>query len=309
MFASTRSVFRWGAVLAAAAGLLLFLLGATGPSGGPEGSGAAGRGHGAAPTPGRPSSPSSPSSAAPVMPGMASGEGLVGELGGYRLDSPVATLPAGQAVSYPFTVLGPDGSPVTDFAVAQTRRLHFYAIRTDLTGYQHLHPAMAADGGWTADLAALTPGSWRLYAAFTPNTGRGKGREFVLSRTVSVPGETAAEPLPAAADGTTVDGYTVTLKAGSTGPMTQRLTVTVTRDGEPTTDLQPYLDSYAHLSAFHEGDQALAHLHPGNAVDGDHGGPTLTFDAMVGESGNWRVFLQFQTAGQLHTAVLTLRVP
>jgi hypothetical protein len=29
---------------------------------------------------------------------------------------------------------------------------------------------------------------------------------------------------------------------------------------------------------------------------------------MLGNPGNWRVFLQFQTAGQLHTAVLTLHI-
>ncbi|MBP0450677.1 hypothetical protein J5Y04_14145 [Kitasatospora sp. RG8] len=87
-----------------------------------------------------------------------------------------------------------------------------------------------------------------------------------------------------------------------------RLVATISQDGRPVTDLQPYLDSYAHLSAFHEGDQALAHLHPANPVNGDHGGHTLSFRALLAEPGDWRVFLQFQTAGQLHTAELTLHV-
>ncbi|HZE01023.1 MAG TPA: hypothetical protein VE155_04575 [Pseudonocardiaceae bacterium] len=30
----------------------------------------------------------------------------------------------------------------------------------------------------------------------------------------------------------------------------------------PVTDLQPYLDTYAHLTAFHGGDLAFADLHP-----------------------------------------------
>ncbi|MGV9264908.1 hypothetical protein ACWDRR_09625 [Kitasatospora sp. NPDC003701] len=251
------------------------------------------------------------------MPGMsgalglpdvpANARGLSAERDGYRLDPKDTDLPAGRAVGYPFTVTGPDGAPVTDFAVHQTKKLHFYAIRSDLTGFQHLHPAMAADGTWTADLAALTPGDWRLYTSFVPDTGPRKGSELVLSRTVTVPGAAAALPLPAPVGSTTVDGYTVTLRSE---PMAgaHRLTATVTRDGGPVTDLQPYLDSYAHLSAFHEGDQALAHLHPTDTVDGDHGGPTLTFQALLGEAGNWRLFLQFQTAGQLHTAELTLNV-
>ncbi len=186
------------------------------------------------------------------------------------------------------------------------QKLHFYAIRTDLTGFQHLHPDPAEDGTWTADLAALAPGSWRLYADFVPNTGP-HAAELVLSRTVTVPGDPAPVPLPAPAGTTTVDGYTVALHAR---PMAgaHQLVATVSQGGRPVTDLQPYLDSYAHLSAFHEGDQALAHLHPADAVNGDHGGPTLTFQALLPEPGDWRVFLQFQTAGRLHTAELTLHV-
>ncbi|MGW4893332.1 hypothetical protein ACWEQL_13875 [Kitasatospora sp. NPDC004240] len=264
-----------------------------------------------------------PGAAAPALPGPvdaipagtadpagAPGRGLAAELDGYRLDTPTTELPAGRPVGHPFTVTGPDGRPVTEFAEHQTKKLHFYAVRTDLTGFQHLHPDMAPDGTWTADLAALTPGTWRLYASFVPGTGPRKGRELVLSRTVTVPGESAAVPLPAPAGTATVDGYTVTLRDTPTaaGAMRQ-LTAAISKDGRPVADLQPYLDSYAHFTAFHAGDQALAHLHPMNKVEDDHGGPELTFHAMLGGPGDWRVFLQFRTGGELHTAELTLRVP
>ncbi|MFJ3793332.1 hypothetical protein [Kitasatospora sp. NPDC090091] len=234
--------------------------------------------------------------------------GLAAERDGYRLDATATELPVGRATGYSFTITGPDGRPVTDFEVHQTRKLHFYAIRSDLTGFQHLHPEMAADGTWTADLAALTPGSWRLYASFLPSAAPHHGTEIVLSRVVTVPGTSTTVPLPAPAGTATVDGYTVAL-TGEPMAGAYRLTATVTKDGRPVTDLQPYLDSYAHLTAFHEGDQALAHLHPADKADADHGGgPVLTFHAMLATAGNWRVFLQFQTAGRLHTAELTLNV-
>ncbi|MFJ9777573.1 hypothetical protein ACIRVF_41105 [Kitasatospora sp. NPDC101157] len=261
--------------------------------------------------------PSATSSAMPAMPGMpgmaempatATGEGTAAERDGYRLDSATTSLPAGRAVTYPFTITGPDGHPVTEFAEVQTKQLHFYAIRSDLTGYQHLHPTMALDGTWTADLAALEPGNWRLYASFTPNTGPRRGSELVLSRTATVPGRATTAPLPAATDSTTTDGYTVTVQGRLTAGTPAPLTVTISKDGRPVTNLQPYLGSYAHLSIVHEGDQALAHLHPATPVNGDHGGPALTFYALLGEPGNWRAYLQFQTAGQLHTAALTVHV-
>ena len=50
------------------------------------------------------------------------------------------------------------------------------------------------------------------------------------------------------------------------------------KGSKPVTDLQPYLDTYAHLTAFHEGDAAFAHLHPTTKVTGDHGGPEAAHD-------------------------------
>jgi hypothetical protein len=244
----------------------------------------------------------------PGMPGMAGDNGLSDSRDGYRLTSTDTTLAVGKKAAYRFAVTGPDGKPVTAFAVDQTKRLHFYAIRSDLTGFQHIHPVMAKNGTWTADLSALTSGSWRMFATFTPDSGPGKGTAFVLSRTITVPGTATKTPLPAAASSTTVDGYTVTVKGDLMAGMEHPLTVTVTKAGKPVTDLQPYLDTYAHLTAFHQGDAAFAHLHPTTTVNGNHGGPDLSFHAELPTTGNWRLFLQFQTGGQLHTAALTLRV-
>ncbi|MFG2476937.1 hypothetical protein [Streptomyces fagopyri] len=264
--------------------------------------------HGAMP------STSSSRSASPSMgdmPGMsrtADGNGLSDIQDGYRLTPKNATLPSGKQAAYRFTVTGPGGKPVTGFALDQTERMHFYAIRSDLTGFQHIHPTMTPDGTWTASLASLTPGAWRTFASFTPDSGRGKGRDFVLSRTVTVPGNATNAPLPAPATSAEVDGYTVTVKGEAMAGMAHPLIVTVSKDGKPVTDLHPYLDAYAHLTAFHEGDQAFAHLHPTTRVTGDTGGPDLAFHAELPTSGSWRLFLQFQTGGKLHTAALTLHV-
>ncbi|MFF4835345.1 hypothetical protein [Streptomyces sp. NPDC001315] len=244
----------------------------------------------------------------PGMDHMASGNGLSDTQDGYRLTSKTAALPSGKQTTYRFTVTDPDGKPVTGFAPDQTKRMHFYAIRSDLSGFQHIHPTMAADGTWSADLTSLAPGSWRLFASFAPDSGPGKGKDFVLSRTVTVPGEATKTPLPAPAGSTQVDGYSVTVKGEPMAGMAHPLTVSIAKDGKPVTDLQPYLDTYAHLTAFHEGDAAFAHLHPTTKVTGDHGGPDLAFNAELPTSGNWRLFLQFQTGGALHTAALTLHV-
>jgi hypothetical protein len=246
------------------------------------------------------------------MPGMSgdpmpAGNGTQASMTGYTLVPSTATLAANAATTFAFHITGPGTKAVTTFEPDQTKLMHFYLIRSDLSGYQHVHPTMATDGTWTADLAALTPGTYRAYASFVTPDAMGKPIAFVLSVPVTVPGAAATMPVPAAGPTTTVDGYTLTLSGQPMAGMAHTMTLHVARNGQPVTDLQPYLDTYAHLSAFHAGDLAFAHLHPSGAVDGDHGGPDLTFNAEFSESGTWRVYVQFQTNGVLHTAAFTVR--
>ncbi|MER6474191.1 hypothetical protein [Streptomyces collinus] len=310
MTASTRPTPRNRALATAClAAALTLTLAACGSTGGPShDSSTRGTHHGGTPAATAPAGHGSAMSGMPGMGTSAGGDGLADSADGYRLTGPDATLPAGRTAPYRFTITGPDGKPVTRFAPEQTKRMHFYAIRSDLTGFQHLHPTMAADGTWTAEPAPLAPGSWRVFASFTPGGGSGGGKDLVLSRAVTVPGEATTTALPPAAHSTRVDGYTVTVSGEPMAGMAHPLTARVTKGGEPVTDLQPYLDTYAHLTAFHRGDAAFAHLHPTTPVHGEHGGPELSFHAELPTAGDWRLFLQFRTGGRLHTAALTLRV-
>lgn len=262
-----------------------------------------------------PDSPGAPSAhhkapSASAMPNMdamppmgGTGDGLSAERDGYRMVPTDRQLPSARPASYHFRVTGPDGRTVTDFAVEQTQRMHFYAIRSDLTGFRHVHPVMTADGTWTAPLTGLAPGAWRLFASFVPGAGPGEGDDFVLSSTATVPGITTPVPLPAIARSTTIDGYAVAVRGELTAGTAHMLTVTVTRGGRPVTDLEPYLGTYAHLTAFHSGDLAFAHLHPAQSAGS---GPELGFHAELPKPGDWRLFLQFRAEGRLHTAELTL---
>ncbi|WP_035304511.1 hypothetical protein [Actinokineospora inagensis] len=246
----------------------------------------------------------------PGMPGMdgdmPTGDGLTASASGFRFAPSVSSLPANQAASVRFQIQGADGKPVTAFESDQTKLMHFYLVRSDLTGFQHIHPEMAADGTWTAPVAPLQAGTYRAYTSFITKDSTGKAVPLVLSEQITVPGSASTQPVPAASTTTQVDGYTLTLSGDVKSGMAGTLTVAVSQGGKPVTDLQPYLDTYAHLTAFHEGDLAFAHLHPQGTVNGDHGGPTLSFHAELPRAGNWRLFVQFQTGGTLRTATVTL---
>ncbi|MFG1648626.1 hypothetical protein ACGFIE_01770 [Micromonospora sp. NPDC049275] len=218
---------------------------------------------------------------------------------GYTL-VPVAA-PAGE---FAFRVGGPDGRPVTRYDVAHDRRMHLIVARRDLSGFRHVHPDLAPDGTWRVDTPLAGPGQWRAFADFTP-TG---GEPLILGVDVTVPGELTERPLPAPASSTTVDGYTVTL-AGTPQPgRTSPLTLTVSRDGRPVTDLEPYLGAYGHLVALRRGDLAYLHVHPdGTPGDGrTRPGPQVTFLAEVPSAGSYRLYLDFRHGGRVHTAEFTV---
>ena len=243
------------------------------------------------------------------MPGMdmPTGDGLTAESSGFRFVPTATSLGTGLAAPFTFRITDTGGKAVTAFEPDQTKLMHFYLIRSDLTGFQHVHPTLSAEGTWTAPLAALGPGSYRAYASFTARDSTGKPVPLVLSQPLTAPGAATTTPLAPASTTTRVDGYTLTLAGDRVrAGVSQDLTLTVSRNGEPVNDLQPYLDTYAHLSAFHSGDLGFAHLHPHGTVHGDHGGPALTFEAMLPKPGPWRLFLQFQTGGALHTAAVTI---
>jgi hypothetical protein len=86
------------------------------------------------------------------------------------------------------------------------------------------------------------------------------------------------------------------------------LTLSVSRDGRPVTDLQPYLAAYGHLVALRNGDLAYLHAHPdGQPGDGrTRPGPGIEFMVEVPSSGSYRLFLEFQHGGVVRTTEFTV---
>lgn len=252
---------------------------------------------------------------------MPTGDGTTSQAGDMTLKPVSSTsLAPGQPTGFAFQIMK-DRKPFTDFVEDMTKKMHLYAVRTDLTGYQHVHPEMAGDGTWTAQLAALEPGTWRLYTAFTANSG-GNHTQYVLGQELSVEGAMTARPLPPPATAAQADGYTLTLADGRfTSDMfkAQSIKVNVAKDGMAVTDIEPYLGARAHLTAICARDMMFAHMHPQEAKAGSSPSmgmmlraagdePTLEFEAMFPKDGDWRLFLQFQTMGMLHLAEFTLHV-
>lgn len=229
--------------------------------------------------------------------------GLASSRGGYTLTPTDPTLTAGTTQDFTFHITGPDGAPVTAFDVEHDKRMHLIVVRRDTTGFQHVHPEMAPDGTWSVPLALPAGGSYRAFADFTPSGGG----NTTLGVDLAAAG--AFEPTTHAPRRTAeVDGYTVELAGELVPGRSAPLTLTVSRGGQPVTDLQPYLAAYGHLVALREGDLAYLHVHPEGAPgDGrTPAGPDIVFAAEAPSAGTYRLFLDFQHEGVVRTAEFTV---
>jgi hypothetical protein len=79
-----------------------------------------------------------------------------------------------------------------------------------------------------------------------------------------------------------------------------KIALTVRKDGQAITDLQPYLGAFGHLVAMRSGDLAYAHVHPDDYVDG-----TVRFDAELSSEGRYGLFFDFKYGDTVHTATFT----
>ena len=217
---------------------------------------------------------------------------------GLRLVVADPELRRGRSRQLRFRIVDDRGQAVRDFDLEHTKRMHLIVARRDLTGFQHLHPTMAADGTWSVPLRLSEAGSYRVFADFS------RGDEpITLADDLRVDGAADLQALPAPTTSAVSDGgYGVRLgegaaRAGAETP----LRFTVTKDGRPV-QTEPYLGAGGHLVALREGDLAFLHVHP-TSDDG-----AIGFDATFPSPGAYRLFLQFKVNGTVQTVAFTQEV-
>jgi hypothetical protein len=230
--------------------------------------------------------------------------GLAVSSGGYTFVPASTTMQAGVSAPFSFRIDGPDRRPVTNFAIAHDKPMHLVVVRRDLSGYQHLHPTMAADGTWQVDLTLPAPGVWRAYTDFVALNATGAQMAVKLGVDLTVAGAYTATPIPAATRDSTVDGYTVTYEGTPQVGATQPLVFRVFRSGAPVPNLERYLGAYGHLVALREGDLGYVHVHPEDQLFRG----AAKFWLAAPSPGRYRMFFDFQVGGKVRTATYTMIV-
>ncbi len=218
----------------------------------------------------------------------------------YRLELAADEVRDSRRAEVSFTIRDAAGRAVTRFAERHERRLHLIAVRDDFSGFQHVHPTMAADGTWTATLATYS-GGYRLFADFQEQGGaQSVAHADLLSRGNDDSGFTAVAPqLSRTAQ---VGPYDVVLAGDLAAGSASTLTFAVSRDGEPVTELEPYLGAYGHLVVLRGSDKRYLHAHP---EDGP-AGPGVAFGVEVPTADRYYLYLDFKHGGKVRTATFAL---
>ncbi|MEB8339828.1 hypothetical protein [Streptomyces endophyticus] len=192
------------------------------------------------------------------------------------------------------------GKPVTSYKKEHGKELHLIVASRDLTAYRHLHPVRAADGTWSTPVSLPKAGDYRVFADFTP---RGEEKGLTLGAGLGVAGTYKPEPLPEHSTTARVaDGYEVRVDGELKAGAASELALSVSKDGRPVTDLEPYLGAYGHLVALRSGDLAYLHVHPHEGRPG----PKVAFTATAPSAGTYRLFLDFKHDGEVRTAAFTV---
>ena len=245
----------------------------------------------------------------------------------YRLASftPAGPVKAGVPTRVSFTILQPDGTPLTQFkrGPGPHTGVHLIIVRRDLATIVHQHPPVGPGGRISDTITFTEPGPYRVVVDVYPKT-TGPIPNFQLFSSLRVAGAYRPQALPPLRPVEVVDGYRFVLHGTphlhAIAPDFLDFTVT-TPAGTPAR-FTTWYGALAHAIFFRRGDLAYFHTHvcaPGATgcasafgaakVTGTSATPGhLKVGVLVPVAGTWRLFLQCRLNGRVLTAPFTLDV-
>lgn len=225
------------------------------------------------------------------------GDGVLAETHGFRLTGVQLPERAGKLGTVSVEVLDSAGSPVTSMVRNQTKLLHLYVVRSDLSAFRHLHPEYR-DGVWVASATLPSPGTYRVITEFSVKDS-GHTDHVVLGAEAALAGPRPARtPAGLRSSNGTVK---VSIEGGDEVASTGRLSVRVSdRRGRPV-KLGAYLGATGHVTAFHTQAGTMVHLHPVGVPEIEPDATLLTLHTGDVAAGPYVFFVQVRVDGFLHT--------
>lgn len=197
-----------------------------------------------------------------------------------------------------------DNGKPAQLEVVHDKKIHLIVVNDKLTWFDHIHPTEQSNGKYTVTETFPNSGKYITFADFK-TVGAShtiNKQELKVSGNVVEKADTISNKWVS-----NIDGYTVTLVNGNDikTNRTQHLGISVEKNGKylSSKDIETYLGAVAHVVMISKEDKEFKHIHPiSNERFPIHG--ETNFD----KAGIYRMWVQFQTNGQVHTADFTITV-
>jgi Cu+-exporting ATPase len=245
-----------------------------------------------------------------------------------RLDTHGAVVP-GQPTTLTLDLIDiASGQPATNIAVAHEAPVHLIVVNNNLSTFAHLHPQPTGRAGqYEVGYPFPAVGDYTLYAEFEV-AGRGDEVHRFSTRAGDQPSAVvtlAPDLAPQQSGALTATLQPVgDLRAGQPA----QFVVWIKEGDQIVTDLAPYLGAAGHVVVMGARANNFAHVHavagdtpPGTAMGGmgvgdsesemappAQFGPQVAFSHTFDKPGLYKVWVQFQRAGQVHTVAWVVEV-
>ncbi len=229
-------------------------------------------------------------------------------LAGDRIELENANALKPGNVTLAFKLRGADGNELetNDLKVAHDKRLHLLVVRDDMTQFQHLHPEYT-NGRWTVTSIFPEQGDYQMYIDIAPE----KENPIVLRTPIRIGGATLTKafPTPDADLSATDQGIKAQLSidGGFRTGEAKQLTFSLTKDGKPVANIDPYLGAFGHVVLLrHNEPSEFLHVHPLTEAKPTDG--KVVFETTFTKQGRHTLYAQFNVDGSVKTFPITIDV-
>ena len=210
-------------------------------------------------------------------------------------------LRAGDTATLTLRVLNPQTkASVKQFEIVHEKLVHLFVISENLEFFAHIHPTAQPDGTFQQQVRLPYGGMYRLLADFYPSGSVPQ----LAAGTVFATGPNPPAHLAPALAPCKSENLTAALRLEPEQPIAgleTKLFFTL----NPSTGIQPYLGTWAHMLAASADLIDLLHIHPFLA---DGKSPVMQFNVIFPRTGLYRIWTQFQRENTVNTTVFTVPV-
>lgn len=237
----------------------------------------------------------------------------------YKVEavSSLNNIQPGQPTNIIYKIKDDQGNILKDFDVVHEKIMHFIIVRKDLQYFKHIHPSFnATSEEFEIPVTFAADGDYRVFADFTPTMSQvgpdGTKLPVTVFQDIKV-GNLANYKLlliGGAERVKTYGDYEITLIPNSdllVSKNSQNFYFEIKKSGTLVTNLEAYLGVLGHTVVLREGDLQFVHAHAIQKITDPQTGK-VRFAIAFPETGNYKLFSQFQHEGKIITSDFVVNI-